>query len=164
MKSLFIIFTIILLTTNLLAQEEGDYRSKTSGNWGDISTWERYNGTSWENATTTPTSSNNVTITSNNIVTIEASPKECNDLDVNSDGKLWVNSTFPKVLMIYGNISCNGNIGNGETYDAIIISIAGESCTISGNGNFNARSLIKNTTTYVTSTLTIDMDVNLRTN
>jgi len=57
----------------ILAQVTGDYRSKSSGNWGSSSTWQMYNGITWINATSYPGQNSNVgtvTIGSNNTVSL----------------------------------------------------------------------------------------------
>jgi len=52
----------------------GAYRSKQSGNWNTVSTWERFNGVSWVNAAVTPTSANAglITIRTGHTVTVTA--------------------------------------------------------------------------------------------
>jgi hypothetical protein len=50
-----IMFTMLLSTVASIAQTSGDYRSVTAGstlNWNNLSSWQRFNGTSW----VTPTS------------------------------------------------------------------------------------------------------------
>jgi flagellar hook capping protein FlgD len=43
----FLAATIILVSGIVSAQSAGDFRSHTSGDWGNTATWERYNGSSW---------------------------------------------------------------------------------------------------------------------
>jgi len=43
----FIFSTFVFLNLLLFAQNNGDYRSKASGNWGIADTWEKWNGSSW---------------------------------------------------------------------------------------------------------------------
>lgn len=51
----------------------GAYRSKQTGNWNSISTWERFNGVSWVNATATPTSADGlITIRTGHTVSVTA--------------------------------------------------------------------------------------------
>ena len=54
------------------AQNAGDYRSFSSGNWSNTSSWERYNGATWINpAPSAPTSTDGIiTIRSGNTITI----------------------------------------------------------------------------------------------
>ena len=52
----------VLLSPGLLAQTTGDFRSFQNGNWNDVNSWERYNGTIWVNpAPSTPTTNPNGT-------------------------------------------------------------------------------------------------------
>lgn len=48
---------ILSLVVTCRAQSVGDYRTSSSGNWNNVSIWERFNGT-WQSALATPTSSN----------------------------------------------------------------------------------------------------------
>jgi hypothetical protein len=55
MKALF----LLLLVTSFsftFAQNIGDYRSKTTGNWSSSGSWEVYDGTGWVNTLSAPTS------------------------------------------------------------------------------------------------------------
>ncbi|KKR71183.1 MAG: Hemagluttinin repeat-containing protein, partial [Candidatus Woesebacteria bacterium GW2011_GWA2_40_7b] len=46
----------LLLSPGLFAQATGDFRSFQNGNWNDVNSWERFNGSIWENpAPNTPT-------------------------------------------------------------------------------------------------------------
>lgn len=60
-------------STDAKAAVNGDYRTKTTGNWNATTTWETYNGTAWANAIATPTSAHNViTIQNGHTVTVTA--------------------------------------------------------------------------------------------
>jgi hypothetical protein len=60
-------------STDAKAAVNGDYRTKATGNWNAVATWETYNGTAWVNAVATPTSGNNViTIQNGHTVTVTA--------------------------------------------------------------------------------------------
>ncbi|MEO8087502.1 MAG: hypothetical protein ABI763_11815, partial [Bacteroidota bacterium] len=70
---LFTFFNLTQPQTALAVYVSGDYRSKITGNWGTIGTWERFDGISWVAAPATPTDTvGNVYITSPNVVTIAA--------------------------------------------------------------------------------------------
>src|SRR4051812_40022722 len=43
----------------------GDYRSRASGDWNNIATWEKYNGSSWISATAIPSANDGVIEISN---------------------------------------------------------------------------------------------------
>lgn len=46
--------SILLFMNSALAQQAGEYRSRLSGNWGNATSWERYNGSIWQTATSYP--------------------------------------------------------------------------------------------------------------
>ena len=84
------------------------------------------------------------------------------DVTVESGGKLWAGQAGSNVYFnVYGNIICNGQIGNGSTLDAIGFNIEGPNCTLSGNGTFDAYRIRKSLNTATTN-LVIDRDINLR--
>src|SRR5258705_5774744 len=59
---------------NAVAASAGDYRSKATGNWNAITTWEKYNGTLWVAAIATPTSADGIiTVQNGHTVTVNAS-------------------------------------------------------------------------------------------
>ena len=51
-KKLSVVLGVMVLLglwgEGVIGQSSGDYRSKATGNWDGIGTWERYNGSSWE--------------------------------------------------------------------------------------------------------------------
>ena len=53
---LFFSFLFLGFSSNLFAQQIGDYRTKISGDWNGTTTWQKWDGDSWENETTPPTS------------------------------------------------------------------------------------------------------------
>ncbi len=85
MKQLFT-FIIALLSISSLAQVNGDFRSKQSGNWNSTSTWEVFdaNNLQWNNATNTPGLSNSVWIQDGDSVVLAANGS-CKDLYLNTD-------------------------------------------------------------------------------
>ncbi|MBN8835972.1 MAG: T9SS type A sorting domain-containing protein [Sphingobacteriia bacterium] len=169
------VLLIILLgwVINLQAQVAGDFRSAISGSWTSPSTWERYSSTGvWQasgvgenNPGLIPTSVNDVTIQANHSVALPTSgARNCKNLTVNSNGKLFCNNSNVNnsyYLDVYGDIICNGQIGNGNTYDAICFNIEGVNCSISGTGLFDASRIRKGTNTNVTTNLTITRNINL---
>src|ERR1035437_884553 len=66
--SLFIIG--LISAPALFGQNSGDFRSAQSGNWGDLTTWQTYNGSSWVAASTIPDSN----ITPSTAITTILSP------------------------------------------------------------------------------------------
>jgi hypothetical protein len=61
--SLCIVFTLAsVVSSTMLAQTVGEYRTARSGNWSAAATWQRWNGTVWAAATSAPTGSETITI------------------------------------------------------------------------------------------------------
>jgi len=123
------------------------FRSKNSGNWGDLSTWESSTDlNNWSNATFLPGSLNNVNILNGHAVTLNGFKYRCKELDIDAGGKLYTNETTlttPKYLHIYGSIINDGTIGNGTTNDRISFNL-NASANISGLGTFTANRIRKN--------------------
>ncbi|HRG57776.1 MAG TPA: PKD domain-containing protein [Bacteroidia bacterium] len=87
------------------------------------------------------------------------------NLTINPGGKLFTNvntSGAEKFIRIYGNITNNGVLGNGTTYDALGLSIEGTNTTISGAGSNNLAIVRKDLNTNLSSTLTLNANLNLR--
>ena len=73
MKKLITLSCIAFYAITVHAQNTGDYQSIKSGNWTDITVWQRYNGSKWVAATGYPSSSDGViTILDLTNVTINA--------------------------------------------------------------------------------------------
>lgn len=144
-----------------------DYRTTASGNWSLSGTWQILIAGNWYDAWDYPDASNkNATILTGHTVVVTDNNGKCNNLTINTGGKLWVNSNVAiHFLDIYGNISDNGIIGssdNGATIDMISFNIDGINCIISGFGNFDAGRISKNTTEAPITTLSINMALRLR--
>ena len=137
--------------------EAADIVSAQSGNWGNASTWV---------GGVVPTKFDSVTIQSGDTVVVEASGKSCLNLTVESGGVLYTNNSStgsnPRYIYIYGNIICNGRIGNGSTYDLIGFNVEGDSCVITGSGVFDASRIRKYQNESDTTTLIINRLVTLR--
>jgi hypothetical protein len=64
LRLLFVsMFIIGLLSSSLFGQTTGDFRSAKSGNWGDLTTWQTFNGSGWIAATSTPDSTSAAVVT-----------------------------------------------------------------------------------------------------
>ncbi len=162
-KQIFFLLTIILVAINcqvVTAQSIGDYRSITSGNWNQTSTWETWDGNGWIVATTEPDSLTiTVTIRNGHTITYTTSGKEAKDLTVEATGKIYNNSASYRYLNVYGNITCNGTIGNGSTYDGFSLHPEGTSVNISGSGECKFGRIYKAEATNAITNLTLDIDV-----
>jgi predicted RNA-binding protein with TRAM domain len=150
----------------------GEYQTRQSGNWGTLSTWEKWNGSSWvacTNSNEIPDYSTvNVTIKNGHIIDNDGSdspPWDVNNLIVEIGGKLWDNQFggINSYLQVYGNITCDGTIGDSNGDDISFDIVGGNNCTISGNGTFTAARIRKdaNINSTTDATLTINMDIRL---
>lgn len=145
----------------------GAFRSKTSGNWTSNSTWEKFSGGTWVAASVNEFPNDiasDVTISSGNIITLNgAGPYLVNSLTVASSGKLYTasNTGSNTYIVTYGNITCNGEIGNSPSYDDISFTIESSTCTISGAGTFSCSRIRKQWTSTQTN-LFINMDITTR--
>lgn len=66
--SIFVLTFLLISSTALIAQSEGDYRTRDSGNWSMAQNWERYNGTAWVAIGSPPTGSETITVLSEDSV------------------------------------------------------------------------------------------------
>lgn len=155
-------------TTDAALYNVGDFGfTATSGNWGTTNAnWKQWDGSGWNTTPSgAPTASDNVFILAGKTCIVEVSGKNCKNLTIENSGLLYTNlSTLgsSRFINVFGNITCNGTVGNGNTFDQVSFRIEGTSCLISGTGTFNAGRLSKNATTNEATTVTIDMNMNLR--
>jgi hypothetical protein len=61
---MFALALMLPLSTPLLAQQQGDYRTRLSGNWGNAQIWERFNGASWVAIGAPPAGAETITVRS----------------------------------------------------------------------------------------------------
>ena len=149
------------------AQAVNDFGAISSGTWTTASIWRQWDGVGWN---TVPAafpngSTQNVYILSGSTVTLPApGPYNIGRITVETGGKLFCNSIATNVyLSVWGsNIICNGEIGNGVTFDGIGFNFEAASTTISGLGTFTASRFRKSAVTNPTSALVIAMNVTLR--
>lgn len=110
---LFLTFVIIGLITSstMFGQTPGDFQSVQSGNWGDLTTWQTWDGSGWIAAASTPDNSTNaeVTVLSPNNVTIAASVSIRN-VTVNTGATLTVNGNLIIVTVTDEGMIVNGNL------------------------------------------------------
>ncbi|MEI6506845.1 MAG: T9SS type A sorting domain-containing protein [Bacteroidota bacterium] len=157
-------------TITIDAGTYGDFRSAATGNWSATSSWQTYSSIgTWVSASVAPTTasfvSKNVTILNGHTITADGTATQyCKNLTINNGGILYAAGATARFINVYGNITCNGTIGNGSTYDGIGFDVEGTSCTISGSGNFDCARIAKNSITNITTNLTFDMNVNCRYN
>jgi len=123
-----LVLVFLLGSSFLWAQVSGDYRSKASGNWSAIGTWQTYNGSAWADATVKPGSSNSVYVQSGHIVTLTGS-EACNNLHI-SKGTSTTNATNGRVALTSHTLDLYGKL---RTYYAAVGTIPGTSTTTMAN-------------------------------
>ena len=109
----------------------------------------------------------NIRIQNGHNVQITQANISCNDLVVNTGGKLFEGSSVGaniKYVSVFGdNVTINGTLG-GTTFDAIGLNIEGSSCTLNGTGNISPGRIRKSTASpNATTSLTLSAStLNLR--
>lgn len=105
-KNLRLVFLVVVLVFSGLAgwgQTTDDYRTRQSGYWDQLTTWERYNGTTWQiltgaNPLTLPASGDNViTIRNGHAVSVTANVT-VDQVIVDAGGQIVIND--PRTLRI----------------------------------------------------------------
>ncbi|MGH7492316.1 MAG: T9SS type A sorting domain-containing protein [bacterium] len=59
---MFALALMLNLSPPLMGQQQGDYRTRNSGNWGNAQIWERFNGVSWVAIGAPPAGSETITV------------------------------------------------------------------------------------------------------
>lgn len=134
--SLVVLLTLFL-SLNLYSQTSGDYQTKQSGNWGDATSWQMYDGTNWNNAVSAPNgSSGTITIQSGHTITVATA------LIINSGISVIVNGYLKSTAGITATTSTpySFTFNSGSTYEhamatgSIPMSTwnAGSTCLVTG--------------------------------
>jgi len=161
------LFIICLISNSVLfGQNIGDFRSAQSGNWGDVSTWQTWNGSAWIAAASTPdsTSSAAVTVLSPHNVTIAATVAVRNVI-VNAGATITANGDSVILYITQEGMTVNGSLNLiGKVPSAAPFTITKTTGTlIIGNGgivNYNQAGTTKpalpSATWLAGSTLNVD--------
>jgi len=164
----YVFISVFLLSAtgnNLGAQSVNDYRTIASGVWTNSAIWETWNGSAWV-ATTWPSATTaSVFISAGHTVTLPTpGPYNLSNLTVENGAKLFSNQGTQNVYInvLGSNIVCDGEIGNGATFDGIAFNFDGVATTISGVGTFTSSRFRKNATTNLITSLIVAMNVTLR--
>jgi hypothetical protein len=141
---------------------QSNYRSKQSGAWTQISTWDfSTDGVNWTAAVDFPDNVNaNVIIRSTDTVsklTADVVPRNVKNITVQSGGVLYTNVINNNYINVYGNIICDGTIGNAT--DNISFNIEGVRDTIRGAGTFTCQRIRKNSNGITETSLFVDMNL-----
>jgi len=114
---IFLIVAMVTICLTLQGQTLNDYRSKQSGQWNQVTTWERYDGAAWVAAAATPanTTANVITIRNGHTITVTANVSidqtilEAGGIVNVSGGTFTVNGTAADPDMrVYGLLKLSG--------------------------------------------------------
>jgi len=101
-------------TSAIPVTQTGDYRSKQSGGWADLSSWEIYDGENWNAATGgVPGGSSTVTIATGHTVTIAATTSVRNLIILN--GATFKSSGSQQNIRVTGSLLNYGTFGSGSS-------------------------------------------------
>ncbi|MBC7188465.1 MAG: hypothetical protein H5U38_15685, partial [Calditrichaeota bacterium] len=81
---------LVALAGLVSAQQMGDYRSATTGNWSEAATWEVFDGTQWVAASTPPIGTENITVKGTDVVSIDVPVEIRGSLKVQDTGSVEV--------------------------------------------------------------------------
>ena len=129
-----------------------DYRSKTSGDFSDLATWEYNDGTSWVSAVQAPSSTNNVTILATHEVKLTA------DITVGSGKTLTVNGVLNaagKVVSGSGSfaLTSGSTIKLGDNV-SLATAVTTTTKTFDGAANYVYNGTVAQTTASLPGTVT----------
>lgn len=113
----FLVFLSFAFSSHVYGQSPGEYRSRESGDWADVATWETFSDNNWVEATHIPTfTSNVISIVNGHVITVTGNIT-ISQVIINSGGVLMVNSGILNVSDAAGtDIDCNGTFEfNGGT-------------------------------------------------
>jgi pectin methylesterase-like acyl-CoA thioesterase len=116
MKKILLI-AILFCWTAAHAQVTGDFQSKASGNWGDVSTWQTYDGSAWNDAVSAPTgTSGTITIQTGHTITVAVA------ITISSGVNVIVNGYLKSSAAITATTSSpySFTFNNGSTYEHAI--------------------------------------------
>lgn len=129
--SLALILALLFCIANASALN-GDYRTHQSGNWNDVNTWERHDGTNWiYPALTTPTRANALTISIQNGHTATVTADVTVDqVIVSAGGKIIINNGI--TLTVGNNTGTDVTVNGAIQVDGIVLQGDFSSITING--------------------------------
>jgi hypothetical protein len=161
---IIILFFSVCFNISMHAQSEGDYQTKATGNWNQLGTWERFDGTNWVAASATPTASNAgvISILEDQVVTITEAVT-IDQVVVNFGGKV-IHSGAVTVTLADGlgtDLLIYGEWERTISTNTIFVS-SGATIEVGSTGKYIHNAFggtIPNATWHQNSTLQIDQSV-----
>jgi hypothetical protein len=147
--TIFILYLLFGTVTNVFGQSTDDYRTRQTGNWNSLTTWERHNGTTWQTLTgaaplTLPTSGdNNITILNGHIVAVTENVT-VDQVVIETGGQITINNAFTlriangigTDLNVFGTLQTNSTAGNATGNIAGIRVNGGASISFNSGGTY----------------------------
>lgn len=97
-------FLLLLLSLSIHIQllngqtaTDGDYRTRTTGNWNGTSTWQVRTSAAWANTSVAPTTSSNIYIQSGHTLTVNVAVVDCKNINVNNGGVISIGANNLRV-------------------------------------------------------------------
>jgi hypothetical protein len=142
---LFLLFVIFFLFNTLvvLAQSNGDFRSRQSGNWSDSDTWEEFDGSIWVNTANVPDFSSGAILVQNDLSIIssisvdQTTVSNNGTLNISSGATLSINAgpSTDLIVAVGSSITINGSLaisaGFGSSAQVLVEG------TVFNNGNIS---------------------------
>jgi|GEM_PF-4797635 len=149
MRSVILSCLFLIACQHCLAQNAGDYRSKQTGNWNDLSSWQRFDGSAFVNATEIPSSSSGVitikaghTITVTTAINVDQTVVEQGGTLINS-WSITVNNGSGDDLVVNGTLNTGPVDGEGNVIINGEMNLNGRlSVTLVNNGTINSNNTV----------------------
>lgn len=107
------------------------------------------------------TSNINLDIQSGNTVTVPLNNINIGSITVESGGQLWVGSSTSEYFNLFGDIICNGTLGDVNAGDGLSLNIEDGNHTISGTGTINLSRIRKSDQNSASGTATLNINSNM---
>lgn len=162
--SISVISFLIMISLISFGQSNGDYRTKSDGEWGNKQSWQVYSNGNWQNSNSSPQNlqDNSITVRNGHEVVYNKSEVKIGHLIIEQGGALYFENDKGSngVIKLYGDLQCDGNMGtNGENNnEGFILRLEGSSTEISGEGNCRILEIYKASNDDETD-LIINMDM-----
>ena len=119
MKKFGLLFSIFISISQLaLGQTTGDYRSAGDGNWSNLGTWQRFNGSTW----VTPTSGEGIPTNASGVITIQSGDTVSVVTSRTAD-QIIINSGGQVTITPIGTLTIADGAGTDLTVNGTVINI-----------------------------------------
>jgi hypothetical protein len=154
-------FLLLLLSLSIHIQllngqtaTDGDYRTRTTGNWNGTSTWQVRTSAAWANTSVAPTTSSNIYIQSGHTLTVNVALVDSKNININNGGVISIGANN---LRVSGKIRAYNGAANviagtdGTFYSAQSNSTTPANTIITSTSGVGRLSFIGNTRSITVS-------------